>query len=138
MRYAVPVMATELTFRVRDRIAKEISRLPDPEEFVNQALETALQNQPSKPMGGASRWARLVTEIESLPEELLPNTQGDGPLDLRLARLAGRELRQVAVVLQHRRQARLRSDRGVTPEWASVSGEDLELAVGNERIVAGS
>ena len=59
-------MATELTFKVRDRIAKEISRMPDPEEFVNQALETALQNQPSTPEG-ASKWARLVAEIESLP-----------------------------------------------------------------------
>ena len=59
-------MATELTFRVRDRIAKEISRMPDPEEFVNQALETALQNQTSTPEG-TSKWARLVAEIESLP-----------------------------------------------------------------------
>ena len=60
-------MATELTFKVRDRIAEEISRLPDPEEFVNQALETALQSRVSKPVGSTSKWARLVTEIESLP-----------------------------------------------------------------------
>ncbi len=60
-------MATELTFRVRDKVAEEISRMPDPEEFVNQALETALQSQASKPIEGASKWARLVAEIESLP-----------------------------------------------------------------------
>jgi hypothetical protein len=60
-------MATELTFRVRDRVAKEISRMPDPDEFVNQALETALQSQASKPTKGVSKWARLVAEIESLP-----------------------------------------------------------------------
>lgn len=63
----MPVMATEITFRVRDRIAKEISRMPDSEEFVNQALETALQNQAPKPVEGTSKWARLVSEIESLP-----------------------------------------------------------------------
>ena len=60
-------MATEITFRVRDRIAEEISRMPDPEEFVNQALETALQSQPFRPLEGSSKWARLITEIENLP-----------------------------------------------------------------------
>lgn len=60
-------MATELTFRVRDRVAKEISRMPNPDEFVNQALETALLSKTSKPIEGASKWARLVAEIESLP-----------------------------------------------------------------------
>ena len=41
--------------------------MPDPEEFVNQALETALQSQASKPIEDSSKWARLVAEIESLP-----------------------------------------------------------------------
>ncbi|HET9229276.1 MAG TPA: hypothetical protein VFR31_21535 [Thermoanaerobaculia bacterium] len=61
-------MADEITIVLRDKIARQVARLPNPQEFVNQAVEHALHNQglPAQ-MEAPSKWARLVAEIESLP-----------------------------------------------------------------------
>lgn len=67
MRYAV-IVADEITIVLRDKIARQVARLPNPQEFVNQAVEHALRNQDSAPQTEApSKWARLVERIESQP-----------------------------------------------------------------------
>ena len=67
MRYAV-IVADEITIVLRDKIARQVARLPNPQEFVSQAVEHALRNRGSSSQTEApSKWARLVAEIESLP-----------------------------------------------------------------------
>lgn len=66
MRYAV-VVGDEITIVLRDKIARQVARLPNPQEFVNQAVEHALSNQDSPRSEGPSKWARLVERIESQP-----------------------------------------------------------------------
>ena len=51
----------EITITLPDEIAEEVLRLPDPQEFLRRALADALSQR------GASKWARLVKEIESRP-----------------------------------------------------------------------
>ncbi len=60
-------MASELTIVLRDRVADQVSRLPNPQEFVHQADEQALRKQAPKSVGSFSLWARVVTQIEGLP-----------------------------------------------------------------------
>jgi hypothetical protein len=60
-------MANELTITFPDRIAEEISQLPDPQKFVIQAVEHALRSRAPQPGAGPSKWARLVARIESEP-----------------------------------------------------------------------
>ena len=66
MRYAV-IVADEITIVLRDKIARQVARLPNPQEFVNQAVEHALRNQGSQQSAAPSKWARLVERIESQP-----------------------------------------------------------------------
>ncbi|HYN21752.1 MAG TPA: hypothetical protein VE078_12380 [Thermoanaerobaculia bacterium] len=56
----------ELTITVPDKIAQQVSRLPDPQDFVIRAVEDALRRAP-EPVGGIPKWARVVAQIESLP-----------------------------------------------------------------------
>ena len=60
-------MADEVTIILRDKIARQVARLPNPQEFVNRAVEHALRSQGSQPSEGPSKWARLVERIESRP-----------------------------------------------------------------------
>lgn len=55
---------TELTITLPDKIAKQVSRLSDPQDFVIRAVEAALRPAP-EPVAG--KWARVVAQIESLP-----------------------------------------------------------------------
>jgi hypothetical protein len=66
MRYAF-IVADEITIILRDKIARQVARLPNPQEFVNQAVEHALRNQGSSQTEAPSKWARLVERIESQP-----------------------------------------------------------------------
>lgn len=60
-------MAKEITIVLRDKVAAQVARLPNPQEFVHQAVEEALRKQAPLPMVKLSKWARVVAEIESLP-----------------------------------------------------------------------
>lgn len=63
----------KLTITFPDEIAKLVRRLPDPDKFVSQAVEKALNQEPippEQPIPGKSRWARLVEEIEENPLSL--------------------------------------------------------------------
>jgi len=51
-----------------DEISEQVSRLPNPHEFVSRAVADALRHQTPEPTGGGmSRWAQVVTRIESQP-----------------------------------------------------------------------
>lgn len=57
----------KLTITFPDRIAKRVSRLPNPDDFVSRAVERALDQETSpitSSAPGESRWARLAREIE--------------------------------------------------------------------------
>lgn len=58
----------KLTISLPDDIAKRVCRLKDPDEFVRQAVEKALDQEqgPSEIFGAeASRWRRIVKRVES-------------------------------------------------------------------------
>jgi hypothetical protein len=58
----------KLTVTFPDNIAKRVYRLKNPDEFVRQAVEKALDQEflPSEPAADdKSRWARIVERIES-------------------------------------------------------------------------
>jgi hypothetical protein len=59
-------MANEITIVLRDKVAAQVARLPNPQEFVHQAVEEALRKQ-TPPAAKLSKWARVVAEIENLP-----------------------------------------------------------------------
>lgn len=59
-------MAKEITIVLRDKVAAKVARLPNPQEFVHQAVEEALRKQ-DPPAANRSKWAGVVAEIESLP-----------------------------------------------------------------------
>ena len=51
-----------------DEISEQVSRLPNPHEFVSRAVADALRHPTSESTGGGvSRWAQVVTRIESQP-----------------------------------------------------------------------
>jgi len=51
-----------------DEISEQVSRLPNPHEFVSRAVADALRHQTSEPTGaGIPKWAQVVTRIESQP-----------------------------------------------------------------------
>lgn len=57
----------KLTISFPDNVAKRVCRLKNPDEFVRQAVEKALDQQqlPLGPTSGEkSRWARLVERVE--------------------------------------------------------------------------
>ena len=57
----------KLTISFPDDVAKKICRLKNPEEFVRQAVEKALDQArlPLEPLNAEeSRWARLVQRVE--------------------------------------------------------------------------
>ena len=55
----------KLTITFPDNVARKVCRLPNPDEFVSQAVERALEQGtiPVKASEGGSRWTRLVDEI---------------------------------------------------------------------------
>ena len=54
----------KLTITFPDKVAKKVRRLPNPDEFVSQAVEKALeQDGVTVEAQEKSRWARLVDEI---------------------------------------------------------------------------
>lgn len=58
----------KLTISFPDRIATRLRHLPNPGEFVCQAVEKALdqEQRPSEPLDAeALRWARIVQRVES-------------------------------------------------------------------------
>jgi hypothetical protein len=57
----------KMTITLPDSVAKRVCRLPNPDEFVSQAVERALDQEPGavEPSDGEeSNWARLVREVE--------------------------------------------------------------------------
>ena len=57
----------KLTITFPDTVAKRVCRLPNPDEFVTQAVEKALEQEP-EPVESSdveeSKWVRLVREVE--------------------------------------------------------------------------
>lgn len=55
----------KLTITFPDKVAKKVCRLPNPDEFVSQAVEKALERNsaPVEAPKEGSRWALLVGEI---------------------------------------------------------------------------
>jgi ribosome recycling factor len=57
----------KLTISFPDDVAKKVCRMKNPEEFVRQAVEKALDQErlPLEPSNaGESRWVRLVQRVE--------------------------------------------------------------------------
>lgn len=59
----------KLTITFPDTVAKRVCRLPNPDEFVTQAVEKALEQEPEPPPvepsdAAESKWARLVRRVE--------------------------------------------------------------------------
>lgn len=56
----------KLTITLPDRIASKVRRLPNPDDFVSQAVERALEQEkaPDETPEEGSKWARFVREIE--------------------------------------------------------------------------
>lgn len=57
----------KLTISFPDDVAKKVCRLKNPDEFVRQAVEKALDEErssPELPKAEESRWARLVQRVE--------------------------------------------------------------------------
>lgn len=57
----------KLTISFPDDVAKKVCRLKNPDEFVRQAVEKALDQEPlplEPPNTEESRWARLVQRVE--------------------------------------------------------------------------
>ena len=60
----------KITVTLPDEIAEQVRGLPDREEFVARAVETALANRPRPPIppeSAPSKWAKIVERIESRP-----------------------------------------------------------------------
>lgn len=60
----------KLTITFPETVAKRVCRLPNPDEFVTQAVEKALEQEPEpapvEPSEAEeSKWARLVREVEN-------------------------------------------------------------------------
>ena len=55
----------KLTITFLDNVARKVCRLPNPDEFVSQAVEKALEQSTDsvRASEGGSRWARLIDEI---------------------------------------------------------------------------
>ena len=57
----------KMTITLPDAVARRVCRLPNPDEFVSQAVEKALGQEPG-PVGSSdpeeSKWARLIREVE--------------------------------------------------------------------------
>jgi len=52
-----------------DEISEQVSRLPNPHEFVSRAVADALRHQTPESTGvGVSKWTQVVTRIERQPE----------------------------------------------------------------------
>jgi ribosomal protein L16 Arg81 hydroxylase len=59
--------AVKLTITFPDEIAKLVRRLPDPDKFVSQAVEKALNQEPiqsESTQAESSKWAKLAQRIE--------------------------------------------------------------------------
>ncbi|HYO12527.1 MAG TPA: hypothetical protein VE685_04960 [Thermoanaerobaculia bacterium] len=59
----------KLTITFPDTVAKRVCRLPNPDEFVTQAVEKALEQEPEPTLvessdAQESKWARLIREVE--------------------------------------------------------------------------
>lgn len=56
----------KITITLPDEVARKVCRLPNPDEFVARAVETALgaSGETGAPEVKPSRWARLVERIE--------------------------------------------------------------------------
>lgn len=63
----------KITIAMPDELAEKVCRLPDRDEFVSRAVETALahEQQETIPSGARpSKWAQLVDRIEQQPRVL--------------------------------------------------------------------
>jgi len=63
----------EMTFRLPDEMSQQLRRLPNPDQFVREVLQNALNTREQRsnvlPVQ-ASKWAKLVTRIHEEPRGL--------------------------------------------------------------------
>lgn len=60
----------EMTFRLPDEMSWQLQQLPNPEQFVREVLQNALNNRRQRSSAipaQSSKWAKLVTRIHQEP-----------------------------------------------------------------------
>ena len=63
----------EMTFRLPDEIGQQLRQLPNPEQFVREALQNALTNRGRRSRvstSQSSKWAKFVKRIHKDPQGL--------------------------------------------------------------------
>lgn len=60
----------QITLTLPDEIVKQLLSLPQPEEFMREAIRTAVYNLSSHPSPSSSKWAQVVQRIRENPIDL--------------------------------------------------------------------
>ncbi len=60
----------QITLTLPDEIVKQLLSLPQPEEFMREAICTAVYNRSSHPSLPSSKWAQVVERIRENPIDL--------------------------------------------------------------------